>query len=81
MKIKLNNKLFWFARDGFELDLADPSSLEMYVQQVVSRGREKDVKELLANVDTNQLKIIFSRIGRFLPREVKDFWEDFFADH
>ena len=81
MKINLNKKLFWFAKDKIELDLTNPASLDMYVQQVVSQGRTEDIKTLLANVDLNQLKQVFSRIGRFLSWEVKAFWEDFFADH
>ena len=81
MKINLNKKLFWFLKDNTELDLDNPASLEMYVQQVVSQGRAEDIRILLANVNINRLKRVFSKIERFLSREVKAFWEDFFADY
>ncbi len=81
MKIPLNKNLFWFLKENAELDLDNPATMEMYVQQVLSRGRTEDVKILLANVDLNQLRLIFSKIKQFLAGEVKAFWEDFFADH
>jgi hypothetical protein len=81
MKIRLNKKLFWFLKDNVEIDSADSTALEMYVQQVVSQGRTEDVKSLLANVDSKQLNQVFSKIKRFLSWEVRAFWEDFFADH
>jgi len=81
MKINPNPKLFWFIKDNIELDLTSPASLEMYVQQVISMGRTEDVKFLLRNFKTEQLKQVFSNIRRFLSWEVRAFWEDFFADH
>lgn len=81
MKVNLNKKLFWFLKDNTELDLANSAALEMYVQQVVSQGRAEDVKALLASVDLNQLKQVFSKIKHFLSWEVKAFWEDFLGDH
>lgn len=33
-----NNHLFWFLKDGVRFDLSDPSTLDMYVQQVITRG-------------------------------------------
>ena len=81
MKITPNKNLFWFIKNDAVLDLSNAASLEMYVQQVVSRGRTEDVKALLSNVDLLELKQIFLRIKRFLSLEVAAFWEHFLADN
>ena len=81
MKIKPDKNLFWFLKDNAELDLANPASLEMHVQQVISRGRMDDVKFLLAQVNSEQLKSVFLKIKGFLAWEVRKFWEDFIEDH
>ena len=81
MKIRPDKKLFWFLKDNTELDLAKPASLEMYVQQVISRGRMEDVKFLLAHVNFEQFKKVFLKIKRFLTWEVRKFWEDFIENH
>ena len=47
MKVAPDPKLFWFLKEGIELDLDNPSTLDMYVQQILTRGRAKDVKFLL----------------------------------
>ena len=81
MKIKPDKNLFWFLKDNTELDLANPASLEMYVQQVISRGRMNDVKFLLAHVNFEQFKNVFLKIKGFLAWEVRMFWEDFIGNH
>ncbi len=81
MKIIPSKKLFWFLKDGVELDVSQPAVLEMYVQQVVSTGRTEDVKFLLSNLKNEEFKHAFSKIKRFLPWEVRTFWEDFFVNH
>lgn len=81
MHISPNKKLFWFLKDDASLNLSDPSVLEMYTQQVLSRGRAEDVKLLLATVDVEQFKMVFSKIKRFLSWEVRSFWEDFIENH
>ena len=81
MKITPSPKLFWFLKEGAELDLSHQGTLEMYVQQVVSMGKTEDVKFLLRNFKMEQLKRVFLNIKRFLPWEVMTFWEDFFATH
>lgn len=70
-------RLFWFLRDGVELNLAEASILDMYVQQVITRGREEDVRVLLSVLNLKQIKDVLTRVGRFVPIEVKRFWEDF----
>lgn len=81
MKISADKKLFWYLKDGIQLDLSNPSQLDMYVQQVVTSGQSDDIRQLFKNVDLKQFQISLSRLGRFLPLEVKKFWEDFLAGH
>ena len=77
MKFKPNLELFWFLKKTAKVDLESPGSLDAYVQQVITRGKTKDIKDLLKNVAPLPLKESISRIKRFLPKEVKMFWEDF----
>lgn len=81
MDIVPNKKLFWFLKDDISLNLSNTADLELYVQQVLSRGRLEDVKALLTAVDFEQFKQVFSRIKRFFPGEVRRFWEDFIEGH
>lgn len=73
--------LFWFLQEGVRLDLSDPSTLDMCVQQIITRGRTDDVKSILKMVDAELLKKVLKRIERFIPAEVRDFWEDFIGSH
>lgn len=81
MKIFLENRLFWFLKEGISLDLSDPSALELYLQQVMTRGRAEDVRILLKTVTREQLKNTLEKLKRFLPTEVRMFWEDFVEAH
>ncbi|OGW96644.1 MAG: hypothetical protein A2Z81_01400 [Omnitrophica WOR_2 bacterium GWA2_45_18] len=81
MRIPPNKQLFWFLKDTVSLDLSKTSDLELYVQQVLSRGNQEDVKALLTAVDFEQFKQVFSRIKRFFPWEVRAFWEDFIENY
>lgn len=81
LKVTADNRLFWFLKKDFTLDLTDPSILDMYVQQVFSHGMTEDIKNLLKNIDLKQLSEVFLRIKRFLPFEVKMFWEDFIGSY
>ena len=81
MKIILNKNLFWFLEPNTEIDLSDPASFEMYIQQVISRGRTEDVRLMLKQVDREQFKSTFSRIKLFVPKEVRNFWEDFLENN
>ncbi len=77
MKIKPDSRLFWFVKDGVEFDLDEPSHLQMFVQQVLTRGHTSDVKALLRTIDIARFRDVFPKIQRFLPLEVRCFWEDF----
>lgn len=81
MKMTPEGRLFWFLKEGTDLDLSDPATLEMVVQQVATCGRTEDVRNLLRAVPPDRLKQSFEKRGRFLPDEVRMFWEDFFAAH
>lgn len=81
MKIFPEKRLFWFLKEGVSLDLSDPSSLELYFQQVITRGRTEDVRTLLKAIPPEQLKSTLEKLKRFLPTEIRMFWEDFVAVH
>ena len=53
----------------------------MYVQQVLTRGHEVDIRELLTDISPEDFRTTFAEIKHFLPVEVRLFWEDFFADY
>jgi hypothetical protein len=80
MKISVENRLFWYFKDGTELDLDNLSHVDMYVQQVLTHGRTDDIKELVKILSPEVLKESFNRIMRFLPKEVRLFWEAGFGD-
>lgn len=63
------------------MDLSDPSALELYLQQVMTRGSAEDVRTLLKIVTRKQLKSALEKLKRFLPVEIRMFWEDFVANH
>ena len=77
MNMVPDKRLFWFLRDGVTLDLTEPSTLDLYVQQVLTRGRAEDVNVLLHRLDAGQLAQAVRRLERFLPSDVRQFWEDF----
>ena len=81
MKIFPENRLFWFLKEGISLGLSDPFTLEMYLQQVITRGRMEDVRFLLKVTTREQRKSGLEKLKRFLPTEVRMFWEDFVAAH
>lgn len=80
-KIAPDRRLFWFLREGLQLDLSEPSTLDGYVQQVTTRGGSEDVRQLLKTVPWRKLEGSLQRVKPFLPDEVRRFWEDFVADH
>lgn len=81
MNILVNKNLFWFLKDNISLDLSNAADLEMYMQQVLSRGRLEDVKTIIKKVDSKRFKEVFLKIKRFLPLEVRTFWEDFIESY
>lgn len=76
MRIVAEKRLFWFLKDKARLDLSDPGMLEMYIQQIITHGRAKDIKTLFSRLGLAQFKDAFRRVSRFLPFEVRKFWED-----
>lgn len=80
MKTIAEKRLFWFLKEGTEIDLSNKAHLDMYVQQSLSSGKTSDVKKLLAIVSPSDLIASFKRIKNFLPDEVKRFWEEWLAD-
>jgi len=81
MKLQVDPRLFWFLKEGTTLNLDKPSDLDLYVQQVLSRGMSEDVTNLLRKVPNQSFRQSFLRVQRFLPGEVRKFWEDFLADY
>ena len=81
MKLQVDQRLFWFLKEGATLDLSKPSDLDLYVQQVLSRGTSEDVTYLLKNVPAERFRQSFLRVQRFLPGDVRGFWEDFLRDY
>ena len=81
MKITADERLFWFLKRGSELDLNKTSDLELFMQQVLSRGRTEDVKYLLKIVEPVRFEPAFRTIEHFLSSQVRSFWNDFLANH
>ncbi len=80
MEIPIQERLFWYLKPGTKLDLSSRTQLDLYIQQVLTRGRTGDVKRLLKMVDVNNFIESFGRIKKFLPKEVKNFWEEWIGD-
>jgi len=81
MKLQVDQRLFWFLKEGAALDLSEPSDVDLYVQQVLTRGMSKDVTRLLQNLPAQSFRQSFLRVKRFLPGDVRNFWEDFLRDY
>jgi len=75
MKTVIEKRLFWFLKEGTELDLSDKTQLDMYVQQVLTRGKTSDIKKLFRTITPSVFYDSFTRVKNFLPKEVKRFWE------
>ena len=80
MKINAEKRLFWFLKDGAELDLSDKAHLDLYIQQTLSKGKTSDIKKLFGIVNLPEFVESFSRIKNFLPQEVKAFWEEWLGN-
>jgi hypothetical protein len=76
MKIPAKKRLFWYLKEGQEYDLSNPSHVDMYVQQVLSRGRAEDVREMLRVLPPETFLGSFGRVKKYLPKEVRELWED-----
>jgi len=80
MKAATEKRLFWFSREGAELDLSNQTHLDMYVQQTLSRGKTLDVKMLFQKINHPDFIESFNRVKDFLPKEVRAFWEEWLGD-
>jgi hypothetical protein len=44
MKTIIEKRLFWFLKEGAELDLSDKTHVDMFIQQTLSKGKTKGSK-------------------------------------
>ena len=80
MKAVTDRRLFWFLKEGTELDLSDKGHLDMYVQQTLTRGRTSEIRRLLNMIKLSDFIESFGRIRNFLPKGVRRFWEEWLGD-
>jgi len=80
-EVLADKRLFWFLKEGTNLNLSEPWVLDMFVQQTITRGRTEDIKALLKLLTIEELERVLDSIGRFVPEEVRMFWEDFIEDN
>ena len=80
MKVITGKRLFWFLEEGTELDLSNKAHLDMYIQQILTRGRTSDIKNLFKIIKPLDFVESFDRIKPFLPKEIKQFWEEGLGD-
>ena len=62
-----------------KLNMSDQTNVELYVQQVMTKGNIEDVQKLLADIGEEKTGQIFLRLKNFFPSGVRRFWEDFFG--
>ena len=75
MKTHADKRLFWYLKEGVELDFDNPSHVDQYVQQVLSFGKVEDVKKMLKILPPSKFRESFKGVKPFLPKEVRRFWE------
>ena len=80
MKINAEKRLFWFLREGVELDLSNKAHLDMYVQQTLSKGKTSDIQKLIHTISPSVFAESFGRVKNFFPEEVRRFWEEWVGD-
>jgi hypothetical protein len=76
----MRKSLFWFFKKTAKFDLAKQSDIDNYFQQVVTRGKASDIKQLLQTINYSNLKEAFLHTANFMPVEVRKFWEDYFGN-
>ncbi|OGB86915.1 hypothetical protein A3H38_00240 [candidate division WOR-1 bacterium RIFCSPLOWO2_02_FULL_46_20] len=81
MKFTPNELLFWFFKNKTKINLDNPADLDTYLQQVLTHGKTNDIKQLLKRVKPLKFQEAFERTKKFLPLEVKMFWEDFIGNN
>ena len=80
MRTRVDNRLFWFLKEDTELDLSNKTHLDLYVQQILSRGRLTYVQRLFERVERRDFIESFSRLKHFLRKEVRRFWKEWLGD-
>ena len=80
MRTNTEKRLFWFLKEGAELDLSNRTHLDLYIKQILSKGKTSDIKRLLRIVKLSDFVESFGRIKNFLPKEVKAFWEEWLGN-
>lgn len=80
MKTVIEKRLFWFLKEEIELDLSDKAQLDMYIQQVLTRGKTSDIRKLFSIIAPSVFYDSFTRIKNFLPKEARRFWEEDIGD-
>ncbi|MGQ9647645.1 MAG: hypothetical protein ACUVWO_14055 [Thermodesulfobacteriota bacterium] len=80
MRTNAEKRLFWFLKEGAELDLSNRTHLDLYIKQTLSKGKTSDIKRLLRIVKLSDFVESFGRIKNFLPKEVKAFWEEWLGN-
>ena len=80
MKTLVDKRLFWFLKEGVELDLSNKAHLDMYLQQTLSKGRVSDIQKLIHTIQPSDFAESFGRIKNFLSEEVRRFWEEWVGD-
>jgi len=80
VKTNAEKRLFWFLKEGAELDLSNKTHLDLYIKQTLSKGKTSDIKRLLGIVKLFDFVESFGRIKNFLPKEVRAFWEEWLGN-
>ena len=77
-KIRPKAWLFWYLKDDVLFDLDIPWMRESYVKQILSKGKDEDIKELFSLLSEKEFKEVFNNVKRFLPQKIKSLWEGYF---
>ena len=62
--------MVWFLKDKEEI-----LNFDLYLQHILSYGKTEDIKILFHSYSLKTIKQAFNRIKKFLPENVKTFWE------
>ncbi len=79
-KTVAGKRLFWFLKEGTSIDLSKPSYRDLYIQQVLTTGDTRDIKKLFREVKLADFIDSFNRLKKFLPEEVRKFWDETLGD-
>jgi hypothetical protein len=80
VRTNAEKRLFWFLKEGAELDLSNKAHLDLYIKQTLSRGKTSDIRRLFGIVNLADFLESLGRIKNFLPQDVKAFWEEWLGN-